>query len=304
MIAVINGCREADQFEQTTTVEDMARFFRHLVNCDPYTDVTFAEVHGKVIGYARVWWEERKDARIYAHFALVIPEWRGKGITRSMLLYSEKRLREKAADHPEGERIYQSWADDTEIQWSSLLLREHYQPARYFFFMVRSLSDPIPDVPLPEGVEIRPVQPEHYWPVWRAANEALQDHWGGSDLNDEEFKEWMETPSFDPSMWVVAWDTTIDHIAGVVLSRINEEENKEYNRTRAYMGPIGVRRPYRRQGLASALLARSFKILKAHGMIEVALGVDSENITGAVQLYEKMGFRSVKQSATYRKPMD
>ncbi len=70
------------------------------------------------------------------------------------------------------------------------------------------------------------------------------------------------------------------------------------------MGPIGVRRPYRRKGLASVLIAQSFKVLKDFGMTEAVLSTDSENPTGALHLYEKMGFSSAKQSTVYCKPMD
>jgi ribosomal protein S18 acetylase RimI-like enzyme len=38
-------------------------------------------------------------------------------------------------------------------------------------------------------------------------------------------------------------------------------------------------------------------------MESVALGVDSENPTGAQGLYEDLGFRVNKRSAAYRKPL-
>lgn len=306
VVNVLEGCKEADQFELTTTVESVARSFKHLHNCDPYKDMLFVEMNGHVIGYTQVWWRKEPDGtRIYAHFALLLPEWRGKDIRRSMLLFNEHRAREIAAEHPQGNpRFFQAWADDTEVHWESLLIQEHYNPVRYYFLMVRSLLEDIPDLPLPEGVKIRPVQPEHYWTVWRAVDEALQDLWGGSDLNDEILKEWMENPTFNPGLWVVAWDTTNDQVAGAVLSTIDEEENQEYNRKRAHIGPIGVRRPYRRKGLASALIAQSFKALKDFGMTEAILSADSENSTGALRLYEKMGFSTEKQFTAYSKPMD
>lgn len=306
IVDVLEGCKEVDQFELTTTVEGIARSFRHLHNCDPYKDMLFTEMHGHVIGYTQVWWQEEPDGtRHYDHFAILLPEWRGKGIRRSMLLFNECRAKKIAAEHPRGNpRFFQAWADDTEVHWIALLVREQYKPVRYYFFMVRSLLEPIPDLPLPEGFKIRPVQPEHYWTIWRAADESLQDHWGGSDLTDEALKEWMEKPTFNPGLWAVAWDTTNYQVAGVVLSSIDEEENQEYNRKRAHIGPIGVRRPYRRKGLASALIAQSLKGLKDFGMTEAVLNADSENPTGALQLYERMGFSTAKQFAVYRKPMD
>jgi ribosomal protein S18 acetylase RimI-like enzyme len=66
---------------------------------------------------------------------------------------------------------------------------------------------------------------------------------------------------------------------------------------------LGVRRPWRRRGLALALLLHSFHELEARGMDRVALGVDAESLTGAVRLYEKAGMRVVRQSDTWEKPL-
>lgn len=90
----------------------------------------------------------------------------------------------------------------------------------------------------------------------------------------------------------------------MVQNFINEEENKEYGRKRGYTEGISVRRPWRRQGLAKALIARSFRVLKDLGMTEAALGVDADNPNGALQLYRSMGFQVVKRHTTYRKPVD
>jgi mycothiol synthase len=52
------------------------------------------------------------------------------------------------------------------------------------------------------------------------------------------------------------------------------------------------------------LIARSFQVLKDHGMEEAALGVDAENPTGALHLYKKMGFKEDKTDYTYSKSLD
>lgn len=56
--------------------------------------------------------------------------------------------------------------------------------------------------------------------------------------------------------------------------------------------------------MARALIARSFEVLKKQGMTEAALGVDTESPTGALRLYEGMGFRPVKRVSLYRKLME
>ncbi len=47
MAALIMGCNNADGLENSTTAEDVARNYRHLENCEPQTDMLFAEVDGQ-----------------------------------------------------------------------------------------------------------------------------------------------------------------------------------------------------------------------------------------------------------------
>ena len=304
MCAVLEGSREADRIERTDSVEDIARSYRHLVNSDPSRDMLFVEIESNVIGYSRVWWQqEMTGARIYHHMAFLLPTWRGQGIRRAMLGHNERRLREIAAEHQvNGARLFDTWAADTELDLQTLLVSQGYEAVRYYFDMVRPHLEDIPDLPLPEGLEVRPVQPGQHWTIWEAAHEAFQDHWGETEWQDEWFKEWQESPTFNPALWQVAWDG--DQVAGSVLNFINKEENREYGRNRGYTEGISVRRPWRRRGLARALIARSLHVLRDEGMSEAALEVDTQNLSGALHLYEGLGFRTVKQHTTFRKPLD
>jgi mycothiol synthase len=87
------------------------------------------------------------------------------------------------------------------------------------------------------------------------------------------------------------------------MNFIDEQENKQYNRKRGTVEMISVQRLWRSRGIAKALIARSLKLLKDHGMKEAALGVDAENPSGALLLYQKMGFQIEKRVAFYRKPL-
>ena len=90
----------------------------------------------------------------------------------------------------------------------------------------------------------------------------------------------------------------------MVLNYVDRAENEAYNRKRGYTETICVRRPWRRRGVARALIARSLRELRDLGMTEAALGVDAQNPSGALRLYEGMGFRPVKRHTAYRKSMD
>jgi len=306
MVAVSDGSKAADGIERTESVEEVARNYQHLTNCDPYRDMLFAELNGEVIGYSRVWWvDDLEGNHIYAHLAFVLPQWREKGIRQTLLRFNERRLREIAAGHSRnGPRLFEAWASDSESHWASILSGHGYEAVRHGYSMVRPTLEDIPVASLPDGVEARPALPEHYRIIWEAAREAFRDEWMYSEdeWTDEQFEAWQRESIFNPSLWQIAWDG--DQVVGMVLNFIDKAENEEYNRKRGYTEAICVRRPWRRRGVARALIARSFCTLKERGMAEAALGVDAQNPSGALQLYESMGFRPVKCHTVYRKSMD
>ncbi|MGD8902867.1 MAG: GNAT family N-acetyltransferase [Anaerolineae bacterium] len=306
MLAVIEASKQVDGLERTDSLEDVTRNYQHLQNCDPYRDMLFAEVQGEVVGYSRVWWNQTDGGkRIYSGFAFLQPEWRHKGIRRAMLRHNERRMREIAASHPQdGERWFEAWCAEEEEHWESLLVGAGYRAVRHGFQMVRPDLEDIPELPLPEGLEVHPAQADQFRAIFDAAKEAFRDSWEYSDdwWTDEGFEAWQHESTFQPELWQVAWDD--DQVAGMVLNFIGHDENEEYNRQRGYTETICVRRPWRRRGLARALIARSLDVLKEQGMTEAALGVDTENQSGALRLYQSMGFRPVKRNSVYRKLME
>ncbi len=161
--------------------------------------------------------------------------------------------------------------------------------------------DHIPDVPMPEGLEVRPVKPEHYRAIWEATTEAFRDHWGAGDAEEEEFETWINHPLIQPDIWMVAWDG--DQVAGSILNYISHDYNARTGRKLGYTETISVRRPWRRRGLARALLARSMQMHKELGMEQTALGVDTENPSGALKLYESMGYMVINKETVYRKKL-
>jgi mycothiol synthase len=304
MVAVTVGMKEADQLELTMSVEDVAREFKHLEHCDPYRDFLFAEVDGKVVGYTRVWWsKDPSGPYLYNHFVDLLPEWRGKGVRNAMLRYNEQKLREMAQVHPANvPHTFQAVVADSERDWISVLTNEGYSVFRYGFRMVRPNLDDIPDLPFPDGVEVRPVKPEHYRAIVDAWNEACKDMRGQIPISDEDLNAFQESPIFNPSLWQIAWHQ--DEVIGTVINFIDERENTEYGRKRGYVELISVKRHWRGRGIAKALIARSFNTLKSRGTTEAALGVDAENPSGALRLYQKMGFQIQKKMIFYRKPMN
>ena len=310
MASITRISAEVDETERADTPEEIARYYEHLTNSDPYTDMIFAEVDPgdghdpEVIGYSRGTWRiEGSGEYWYWLVGRLLPRWRRRGIGSAMMRWVERRLREIASGHPaEVEKYFISFAAQGERSLAAMLEKTGFQPTRYWFEMVRPDLEDIPDYPLPEGLELRPVLPGHYRAIWDADSEAFRDHWGFSEPSEQDYQAWLvDTTTFQPELWQVAWDIHTNQVAGQVKTFIDHEQNKLYHRQRGWTEGISVLRPFRRRGLARALIARSLRVQKQAGMTESALGVDSANLSGATRIYEDCGFRVVKRDTMYRK---
>ena len=302
MTEIANAARIAAGGTFITTVEEMANFYGHLTNCDTGRDVFTVWVGDELVGYGRCTWSDLlAGGRVYIPICFVAPAWQRRGIGRAMLRTLEARIGEVAAADPVTSAALQVEADAGNDGQAALLDQAGYAPIRYAFLMVRPDLEDQDDAPLPPGLEIREVRPEQLRAIWDADQEAFQDHWGASHRGEEDWIEFSRNPHLDPSLWRVAWEG--DQVAGQVRSFINAEENRRYGRRRGWVEHISVRRPWRHRGLARALMAASFPLLRARGMTEGALGVDTENLSGALRVYESMGFTPVSRGTLYQKPL-
>ncbi|MCB2223616.1 MAG: GNAT family N-acetyltransferase [Actinobacteria bacterium] len=304
MVEVLNAACAADEIDRFETVDQMERNYRHLDHCDPETDMVLAEIDGRVVAYARVtWWDEAGGPRRLMPFCFVHPDVRGKGIGSAMLAHNEARLREIDAGLPQDrERTLFVIHAQTETAAEALYTATGYVPNDYQADMVRPDLEDLPDAPLPDGLEVRTPGDGEMRKVWEAAVEAFRDHVGFSEPTEADFEYFLDSPHRDPSLWRVAWDG--DEVAGQVRSFINPAENEEMRHKRGYTEDISVRRPYRRRGLARALLVQSLQAVKDRGMEEAALGVHTGNTDRAFDLYESVGFRVVRLWTSRVKPLE
>jgi mycothiol synthase len=296
----------ADAVPWRVSVEEMESWLsRRNDKFDPTRDLHLLEVDGRPVAYWQVEWVDTTDGlREYRIGCAVDPDWRGRGLGAWMLAEAEAHARARAAALPSDRpHFFGNWQPDTAARSVRLVTRHGYEPVRYFFDMVRPTLDGIVEHPLPAGLELRPVGDDHdlHLQLWNADVEAFQDHWGGFDGSPDRLAEWKRDPKWDPSLFVVAWDG--DEIAGGVINEISETENAAFNRRRGWLASVFVRRPWRRRGLARALVAQSLVMFRDRGMTSAGLGVDAANPTGALRLYEEAGFEPEFRSTAYRKPM-
>jgi mycothiol synthase len=307
MAPIANAVYAANGMDEMTTVAELENWLAHVTDgFDPGRDVALVEVDGALVAYGWVEWVDTQEGtRDFRLGGYVHPDWQSRGIGRRLLAWQEEHARaHPAATASERPRSFGTWSSDQNVRKVRLFTRSGYEVVRFFFEMNRPNLDNIEVPPMPDGLEIRPVAADRasLKQMWDADVEAFQDHWGGFDASDSAFEAWLTDPNHDPDLWVVAWDG--DEITGAVTNAIFAAENEAFGRARGWMETVFVRRRWRRRGLGAAIVARALVRLREAGMTSAGLGVDSDNPSGALALYERAGFNIHRRSAAYRKPME
>ena len=304
MAAANNAWREAAGFIEFVDVPGMDVQYANIPDFEPAEDCVVLERDGAIAGYARVEWADARDGeRLYSAVVIAPPGPDRPARIDALLDWCARRSRELAAaqatDRP---RILDAFSPVLDEELTAAILRRGYAPVRHGYEMIRPDLDAIPDVPLPDGLEIRPVLPEHLRAIYEAEQEAFRDHWGAQGEGQDRWEHFRSDPRNDVSLWRVAWDG--DAVAGMVRSYIDPGTNEITGRLTGWTEHISVRRPWRRRGLARALLAESLRAVRDRGMTDASLGVDAGNESGALRLYESMGFTVAQDHVTYHRPLE
>lgn len=306
MVRVLAAASDADHLDFYPTAAWLKNSLEGQTSSDVRRDLLIVETAGAMTAYGRVSHVEQTDGTRRYSININLPAHR-EVLLPAMWRWSESRAREINATLPlNPNTVIESWAADTQVWLKDWLTGEGYAPARWGYEMTRPLDDatPIVDFPLPEGFEIREAKPEHYRAIWDADVEAFRDHNGFSEPDEARYQAWLNDPdTFQPALWKVAWHIETNEVAGMVQNFIVHDENEKLHRKRGYTEGISTRRPFRKRGLARALIAESLHMHKAMGMTEAALGVDATNPTGALHVYEDCGFTPVKTDIVYRKSL-
>ena len=303
MAETLNATRAGDGVDEVRTTESLRGEYAHLDEFRTDRDVVVALVHGRMVGYAMGVLTEREGMLVGEMWGAVRPEDRHQGIGTTLWRANRDRLAAAAAADPRpGPRELRSYALEIEAADLALIADQGYVPIRYGFEMRRFLTGSLPEHPLPDGLELRPVRPEDHRAIWEADAEAFRDHWGHREQTEGDFVARYSAPETNTALWSVAWDG--DEVAGSVMTAIFTEENEALGIKRGWLEHVSVRRPWRGLGLAKALCADSFRVLRDHGIEEAWLGVDGTNPTGALQLYERLGFTVGRRWQAFGRPMD
>jgi mycothiol synthase len=305
MVDLISEVNAFDDVPWFPTIEQLEVDWAPAPGFDPPNDALLIEEGGRVVAAAQQEWRERDGKIVHVIEPWVRPAARRRGIGRRLVEWSEARAGAAVAagtgGSPDLPHVL-SMGTATHVAPAMAFAEAlGYERIRYGFIMRRDLAQPIEDAPMPEGLETRPVTPDQHRRIWDADVEAFRDHWEAAVRHDEDFVRFFANPDLDTTMWQVAWDG--DEVAGSVVNGIYPAENARLGVELGWLDHVSVRRPWRGRGLAGALIARSLRVLRDRGMAFASLGVDAENPTGALGLYERHGFTVHQTFVTFRKPL-
>lgn len=215
---------------------------------------------------------------LYVH-----PGWRRRGLGSLLFARVLARANQRIADDPGDTRIVlQGFTKGGWEPGLSFAAHHGFAVTRRYFRMRIDMTEAPPAPLLPDGIEIRTFRPGlDDRATFDAVQDAFADHWGFLPMEYEDWRRRLERPDFDPSLWFLA--VRGEEICGTSLCNVIPNTG--------WIGSLSVRRPYRRIGLAKALLHRSFAAFWERGQPTVALGVDASSLTGATRLYEAVGMR-------------
>ncbi|MFL7838845.1 MAG: GNAT family N-acetyltransferase [Candidatus Promineifilaceae bacterium] len=256
---------------------------------------------GQLIGYIEVWDIDAIPVLNWV-WAQVDPQFEGLGVGTEMMEWAEDRLQATLERAPEGTRIaYRSGALSSHKPSKALFEGLDMQFVRRFWHMMIEFDGPPPEPVWPDGITLSSyAERPDLRAIAIADDEIFQDHWGyvsqPEDHLEKIFREMIDSkPDFDPALWFLAMDG--EEIAGICLC---SHSRTEYPGA-AWVNILGVRRPWRKQGLGLALLQHAFGVFYSEGKEKAGLGVDSSSLTGATRLYDKAGMSVVKQQDAYEK---
>ena len=296
---------QADMRELVQTLEDLQREFDDPWSNPEVDSLAVFASDGQLVGFARTFQNPRPEGEVRCFLMIEIhPAHRDAGLEAALLDWAEERGRQRLLLHTDGTaRVLRCGIQDTQTQQQALLEQRGFDVVRYFYRMQRDLTAPIPAVQLPVDLALRVYTPELSEAVLAAFNESFRDHWSFDPVTGEDWRQFfIERSSFRPDLTYVVMDGA--EVAGFSFNGVSLEENARRHTSEGWVDVLGVRRPWRKRGVATALLCASMHAFKAEGLQHAMLGVDTENPSGALRVYERVGFRPVKSFIQYQKVME
>ena len=294
----------ADDRNLVQTLDDLQREFDDPWSNAEVDSLAAFALDGQLTGYGRTFQNPQPEAEARCYLLVEVhPSFRANGLEETLLDWAEERARQRLA-LVDGDlsRVLRTGIQDTQTQRQAQLEQRGFSIVRYFYRMQRDLNEPIPAVQLSADLALHAYTPDLSAAVLAAFNESFRDHWSFDPVTARDWQQFfIKRSNFRPDLTYVVMDGA--EVAGFSFNCVSAEENTRRHTSEGWVDVLGVRRPWRKRGVATALLCASMHAFKAEGLQHALLGVDTENPSGALRVYEHVGFKPVKRFVQFEKSM-
>lgn len=247
---------------------------------------------GRLVGISKV-----KKARLPHIYATVVvhPDYAHLGLDAYLLERAEERAKELIELAPTGARVTLNTLNTEKNQtYLQAIEQAGFAYVRSQWRMQIDMTEPPPLPVWSDGIALRPFTLDMASAIHAANEEAFKDHWGHVPMSFETFEHLLiKAPNFDPTLWFVPMES--EQIVGCAICFRYDDLG--------WCGGLFIRRPWRRRGIALAMLHQAFSEFYRRGTHSIGLGVDAASLTGATRLYEKAGMHIVYQENQYQKEL-
>ena len=258
-------------------------------NFNPATDICLVfSPEGMLVGYIEVWTIAKPPVHPWM-WGRVHPEFGDMGIGTWLLQWAEERASKVLDILPADLRFAPRTGVYNVAPNSKKLFEDRgFTRIRSSYEMRIDMKEAPPTPLWAEGITLRTANAEtDARAIYQVDRDSFRDHFGYIEEPFEEgfkrFSHFMFGEDSDPSLLFLAMDG--DEIAGISLCRPSSYDDPDLG----WVNILGVRREWRKRGIGLALLQHSFGEFYRRGKRKVGLGVDAENLTGALKLYERAG---------------
>jgi mycothiol synthase len=297
--ALLAAAEQVDDTGEYPDAEDVAEWWRGW-GLDPGRDgLAVCDPAGLVVAYATVTAPQTfRDAFTVYLEGRVRPDVRGRGIGRALLAWQLDRGAALHAErHPEAPGALTVEVPGGMRSLEALVRRAGLEAERWYREMQRPLTD-LPETRPVAGIDIVPFTGDRDDEVRLAHNAAFRRHHGSSERDAEAWGAlFTGQRGFRPDLSRLAIEDGV--VVGYVLSYVYEADTAARGSRQVVLGQIGVLPPARGRGVASALIAEVLATAAGSDCQSAGLGVDTENVTGALRLYEGLGFRPVRSRVSW-----
>lgn len=258
----------------------------------------------RMIGYGLI---RRRDEANPVHLvhlqSIVHPDYRDEAIAQHLIEWFARTSRSvHAHSFPTAPLALCHYAHQNQRWIAGVLTRAGYTHRRTMVTMRVSLTDLPTQPPLPAGVQPVAFAPEHDLATLYARNDTFADHWGSTDYTLESWRHLVTgSKDFRPDLSFVVLSPA-DEVQAFVLTQFFAADAAMTGVREQHIGWIGTRQALRGKGIASGLLGHTLRAGQAAGFDQAALGVDIDNATRALGVYERCGFRTVDEWHAYVLP--